>query len=585
VPPEGNTPGQRDTDDLTGPLGIATRRFEERTLCSLGQGSHAKPMFEQSQALCGAGILFLLPALLSQGLLKTKEVYQLPPSHYYGLESVVLTLAFMALSRIKNPEQLKLCKPGEIGRIIGLDRIPEVKCLREKIKALSDQKQSAHLNNLLIEQWYRGDTKDDAGFLYIDGHVRIYYGDKANLPSKFVSRQKLCLSATTEYWVNDAKGLPVMMVMGELTEKLQTAIEHSIIPQLVEANLLSRDIEEGNKPQCTFVFDREAYEPEFFYRLWSVYKIAVITYRKNVKDKWPANSFESFNVKVLDQIVNMDLCEQNTKLGGYLFREIRRLGPSGHQTAIITTHPSIETRKVAGRMFARWSQENFFRYLIQDYDFDKMVSFGVETIDLGKTVVNPIYRKFSHQLKKLREKKQRISSRFYPLVEQVIEGDLDEMPEITDKQMQYKLLLDQYSKEEYELLEQRKSHQPRITLSQMPEQHRYNKLKTESKILMNVIKMICYRAESSVASLLSPYLENAENEKRMLVKQIIETNADMTPDYQTNTLSVKLYSLSAPRYNLAAIKLAELLNQTETKFPGTNLRMVFKTSANIDCEK
>jgi len=570
---------------LTGPFGIATRRFEERSLCSLGQGGHAQPMFEQSQALCGAGILFLLPALLSQGLLKTKEVYQLPPSHYYGLESVVLTLSFMALARIKNPEQLKLCKPGEIGRIIGLDRVPEVKCLREKIKALSDQQQSVHLNNLLIEQWYQGDTKDDAEFLYIDGHVRIYYGSKANLPSKFVSRQKLCLSATTEYWVNDARGLPVMMVMGELTEKLQTAIEHSIIPQLVEAKLLSRAIEEGNKPQCTFVFDREAYEPEFFHRLWRVYKIAIITYRKNVKDKWHVNNFESSNVKVLGQVVNMDLCEQKTELGGYHFREIRRLGISGHQTAIITTHPEIETTKVAGRMFARWSQENFFRYLIQDYDFDKMVSFGVETIDLEKTVVNPVYRKFSHQLKKLREKKQRISSKFYPLVEQVIEGDLEEMPEITDKQMQYKLLLEQYSKEEEQLLEQRKKHQPRITLAQMPDQERYNKLKTESKILMNVIKMICYRAESAVASLITPYLENAENEKRMLVKQIIESNADLIPDYQSNTLTLTLYSLSAPRYNFAAIKLAELLNQTETIFPGTNLRMIFKTSANLNCEK
>jgi hypothetical protein len=570
---------------LTGPFGIATRRFEERSLCSLGQGGHARPMFEQSQALCGAGILFLLPALLSQGLLKTKEVYQLPPSHYYGLESVVLTLSFMALARIKNPEQLKLCKPGEIGRIIGLDRVPEVKCLREKIKALSDQQQSVHLNNLLIEQWYQGDTKDDAEFLYIDGHVRIYYGSKANLPSKFVSRQKLCLSATTEYWVNDARGLPVMMVMGELTEKLQTAIEHSIIPQLVEAKLLSRAIEEGNKPQCTFVFDREAYEPEFFHRLWRVYKIAIITYRKNVKDKWHVNNFESSNVKVLGQVVNMDLCEQKTELGGYHFREIRRLGISGHQTAIITTHPEIETTKVAGRMFARWSQENFFRYLIQDYDFDKMVSFGVETIDLEKTVVNPVYRKFSHQLKKLREKKQRISSKFYPLVEQVIEGDLEEMPEITDKQMQYKLLLEQYSKEEEQLLEQRKKHQPRITLAQMPDQERYNKLKTESKILMNVIKMICYRAESAVASLITPYLENAENEKRMLVKQIIESNADLIPDYQSNTLTLTLYSLSAPRYNFAAIKLAELLNQTETIFPGTNLRMIFKTSANLNCEK
>lgn len=100
---------------------------------------------------------------------------------------------------------------------------------REKIQFLTAQEQATRLNNPLVDQWYYGPENHDADFLYIDGHVRIYYGYKANLPVKFVSRQKLCLSATTEYWVNDEHGLPVMMAMGELTEKLQTAIEHLII--------------------------------------------------------------------------------------------------------------------------------------------------------------------------------------------------------------------------------------------------------------------------------------------------------------------------------------------------------------------
>ena len=245
-------------------MGIATTRYEDRIYSSLGISGNAVVKFEESQGLCGAGVLFLLPALLAQGLLKTKELYQFPSNHYYGLESVVLTLAFMALGRIKNPEQLKQCKPGEIGRIIGLDRIPEVKCLREKIKLMTEQKQATHLNNLLIEGWYSGVSEEEAEFLYIDGHVRIYYGYKANLPVKFISRQKLCLSATTEYWVNDVNGMPVMMVMGELTEKLQTAIEEQIIPQLKQVNLLKPQTENDKKPQCTFVFDREAYEPAFF---------------------------------------------------------------------------------------------------------------------------------------------------------------------------------------------------------------------------------------------------------------------------------------------------------------------------------
>jgi len=566
-------------------MGEATTRFAERTLCSLGKGTHATPEFEDNKSLCGAGILFMLPSLLAQGLMKAKEVFRLPATHYYGLESVVLTLAFMALARIKNPEQLKQCKPGEIGRLIGLDRIPEVRCLRDKIKLISEQQQSVHFNNLLIDQWYRKDNLDDTGFLYVDGHVRIYYGYKANLPSKFISRQKLCLSATSEFWVNDAMGMPVMMVMGELSEKLQTVIEHQIIPRLIEAKLISTDIVDRHKPQCTFVFDREAYEPAFFQRLWERNRIAIITYRKNVKDKWDANSFESIDVQVLNHVINMELCEQETELGGYRMREIRRLGTSGHQTAVITTHPYLETRKVAGRMFARWSQENFFRYLIQDYDFDKMISFGVETIDMEKTVVNPEYRKATYKLKKLREKKQRIESKFYPLAEQVMDSELEVLPQITDKQMQYKHILDDYSQKENLLVMERKKIQPRIKLSQMPEEKRYNKLKTESKMFMNVIKMICYRAESAVASLISPYLVNAHKEKRMVVKQIIQANADVIPDYKNNILKVVLYSLSAKRYNNAAAELTNLLNQTETVFPGTELKMIFEISANSNCDK
>ena len=357
----------------------------------LGAGN-ATAHFDAHEALCGAGILFLLPALLAQGLLKTKEVYHVPPNHYYGLESIILTLAFMALGRIKNPEQLKQCKPGEIGKIIGLDRIPEVRCLRDKIKLLTSQNQAQNLNGLLINHWY-SKPSEEASFLYIDGHVRIYYGHQANLPAKFISRQKLCLSATTEYWVNDAAGLPVMMVTGELTEKLQYAIEQYIIPELQKTvllpspplsepadktnNLNEQQAADGTKqidikeqvvidqnteqaadvtPVCTLVFDREAYEPAFFERLWKKYRIAIITYRKNVKDSWPEQSFTSNEVKVLDQSITMQLCEQESVLGGVSFREIRRLTDSAHQTAIITTNRIISTPVAAGRMFGRWSQ-------------------------------------------------------------------------------------------------------------------------------------------------------------------------------------------------------------------------------------
>jgi hypothetical protein len=560
---------------------VATTRYEERSASAVGQAGAAPARFEANEAVCNAGTLFLLPALLEQGLLKTRDFYHLPESHYYGLETVVMTLAFMALARIKNPEQLKQCKPGELGRIIGLDRVPEVKRLRKKIKLLTQQQQATALNNSLVDHWYGGKDQQEAGFFYIDGHQRIYYGSKANLPAKFISRQKLCLSATTEYWVNDARGLPVMMVMGQLSEKLQTAIEDYIIPQLQQTRLLSEIPPSAGEqtPRCTFIFDREAYEPAFFVRLWEEYRIAVITYRKNVKDKWPEEDFQSVETTVLDQPVTMHICEKSTELGGYTFREVRHLAKDGHQTAIIATHFHLDKAIIAGRMFGRWSQENFFRYLIQDYDFDKMIAFGTEEIDPEQKVVNPEYRRIDHRLKKVREKKQRLEAKFYPLAEKVMEEDLDQVPATSQKQAEYKEQLDEYKRQESELIATRKECPPRITLREMPEQVRYNKLKTESKLLMNVIKMICYRAETAVANLCEPHLSRGGEEKRMFVKQLINNHADLIPDEQNKTLTIKLHSLSAPRFNRAAHELAILLNKTETVFPGSDLVMIFDTTA------
>lgn len=552
-------------------MGVATTRYEERGLAKLGP---APAKFVASESVYGAGVLFLIPSLLSQGLLKTKQVYTMPANDYYSVESIVLTLAIMALSRIKTPEQLKLCKPGELGKLIGLDRIPEVKCLRKKIKLLSNQEQSKRLNELLIEQWY--DNEEEPQFLYIDGHQRIYYGHKANLPVKYISRQKLCLSATSEYWVHDMQGMPVMMVMGELSEKLKDIIRDQIIPRLQQTVILEQPKREEGQPVCTLIFDREAYEPAFFESLWLDYQIAVITYRKNVKDNWAEDKFKQVIVTVLSNDITMHLCEQKVVLNKCSFREVRRLNDSGHQTSIITNHPRIKASEIAGKMFGRWSQENFFKYMIADYNFDKMIEYGIQEVEPTLQVVNPEYRKLNNQVKKIREKKARIQAKFYPLVDQVIDQHIDEIPKISKSQEKLVEKIQEYEQQEASLLELCNKLEQKITVQQMPDNKRYNKLKHESKKMMNIIKMICYRAESSLANLITQKLNGKQ---RMCIKQLIKNNADIIPDYTHNTLTVVLHAMSAKRYNDAINELLPILKASETIFPGTNLKMIFKTTA------
>jgi hypothetical protein len=86
-----------------------------------------------------AGCFARCRALLAEGLLRhTRTFYRLPPG-FYPLESIFLALALLALVRCRSLEQTRYLSPGEWGKLLGLDRLPEVKTLRRKISDLCGQ--------------------------------------------------------------------------------------------------------------------------------------------------------------------------------------------------------------------------------------------------------------------------------------------------------------------------------------------------------------------------------------------------------------------------------------------------------------
>jgi len=159
-------------------------------LAVTGIEEYAPSLFETQESVLNAGVLFSIPSLISQGLNRFFEVFKPLPAGFYGLHHIVLTLCLMVLCRIKNFEQLKKYPPGELGKLLGLERIPEVKYLRIKVKQITDQARVDNLHTALFHDWV--ETMPEMYF-YIDGHVLVYHGELANLPKRFVSREKLCL--------------------------------------------------------------------------------------------------------------------------------------------------------------------------------------------------------------------------------------------------------------------------------------------------------------------------------------------------------------------------------------------------------
>ncbi len=248
-------------------MGIGCTRVMERVSASVGLLDEAPTQFKNSYDVPNGGVLCALPALLANGLLRHTTKYFNLPKGYYGLVHIFLLLALMALARVKNVNQLKSYSPGEWGKILGLDRSPEVRTLRDKIKHIAQKEQVNQWSAILSNEWMESEP-EAAGTLYIDGTVRVYNGSQTKLSRRYVARQKLCLRGTTDYWVNDQQGRPFFVINTPFTSGLLDMLRNEIVPNLVEevpSQPSEAEIETDRYlHRFVIVFDREGYSPPIF---------------------------------------------------------------------------------------------------------------------------------------------------------------------------------------------------------------------------------------------------------------------------------------------------------------------------------
>jgi hypothetical protein len=162
------TPATFDTDPKN--------RDGDRLFAMLGLLDDAAPLFRDGQAVPEAGVLLAIPDLLATDVFgAAKQVWGSTGPAFYGLRTTIMVLLLMALLRVQRPEGLKERSALDFGRALGLDRAPEVKTVRRKLDHLAEAGGGEPFGHLLAQRRVAtpGHTM---GFLYLDGHVRIYYG-------------------------------------------------------------------------------------------------------------------------------------------------------------------------------------------------------------------------------------------------------------------------------------------------------------------------------------------------------------------------------------------------------------------------
>lgn len=565
------------------PMGVATTDSDLRMLAAVGAIHEAPSAFLPCDDVSFGGVLLALPALLSCGLLRYASRFFSLPSGYYGVGHIFTILAFMALCRFKSIESLRSSAPGEWGKLLGLDRSPATKTLREKIKLLAAngvQEWSAQL----CEDWMQAEPQN-AGILYIDGHTRVYHGSKTQLPRHHVARQRLCMRATADYWVNGFDGLPFFKVNVAVDPGMIKVLEDEIVPTLekqvpnqpTEADLAA----DKYRMRFRLVFDREGYSPGFFKRM-NAKRIACQTYHKFAAEDWPEEEFSTHRVKlIMGDTAEMQLAERGTLLGSKAdqiwVRELRKRTESGRQIAIISTEWSATPAEIAGPQFGRWYQENFFKYAREHFSLDRLIDYQLEPISDTTQVVNPAWRTLDGEI---RPRVAKLARQKVKLCDLTLEKGL-ESAQIERHMNQAETLRQQIDKETAaidQLKAERKKEAKHIEIKELPEKDQFLKLAHRSKHFIDTLKIIAYRAETAMADAVREALgEHHQDEARSYVRNLYTTEANLIPDSTVGTLTVEIHALSTPKENRILRELCEQLNETETLYPGTTLRMIYKS--------
>jgi hypothetical protein len=528
----------------------------------------APPVITEGASLPFAGALLVLPALAATGLLEAfSEVYGAARAAFYSLRALVLTLVFTALIGEPRAEGLRRLCPADIGRLIGLDRAPEVGTLRRRMEELAKKSRSAELLASLAKRHL--DATGDYGTFYIDGHARAYFG-KSHLPKAHLARARLSGPAEVDTWLCDKSGQGLLVWGTEPGASLAGELKRAA----AEIRAL---VGPGTRP--TIVFDRGGWSPKLFAELFAS-GFDILTYKKGKSRPERRKSFAEYDfVDDLGRAQHYWLADCPKRFGYkdgkadryFSARQVTRLDlASGHQTQVVTSRADLSATEVAYWCFCRWRQENFFRYMRANLGLDALDSYAKLADDPTRSVPNPAKKAAAKKVKEAKAAQGLVEAQLATAVSAGSEGSL-----APSKANQAIAAATERLAEAKDAVVKAKAAQgkvpARVALGELrPDAARQS---PERKRTHDAIRMATYNATSSMAALVGAHYRRAEDEARTLLYEAFRSPADI--EVVGDELHVRLEPLSEPRRSRAIAALCKELNETATTYPGTKLRLVY----------
>jgi hypothetical protein len=300
----------------------------------------------------------------------------------------------------------------------------------------------------------------------------------------------------------------------------------------------------------------------------------VLTYRKGRCRRINERRFIRRRAEFDGRWVDYLLHDQPVRFlkGKLRLRQVTCLCDNGHQTQVITSRWDLRDIEVAYRMFERWRQENFFKYMREEFLLDALVDYRIEPEDPTRTIPNPERRALDEEIGTARADLARLEREYGAAAAGNAEQRRPTMRGFKTAHGKLGKQLRAARARVARLFERRRNLVKRVELRDLSERT-VVRLATERKHLTDIIKMIAYQAESDLLALLRPHYARADQEGRTLLHELFATAGDIR--VSDGELQITLAPLSAPHRTHAAQALCEKLDQTATTFPGSRLRIRF----------
>jgi prepilin-type processing-associated H-X9-DG protein len=547
-------------------------RAAERALARFGLIPAAPPVFTRCARAPLAGLLLALPALAGTGLLETAHAtYGGLPNGFYSLDTMLCESVFRALLGQARAQGAARIDPVALGRALGLDRAPEVKTIRRKIRLLADAGKAGDWIAAMARRRVQA-RPEQAAVLYVDGHVRAYQGTR-RIAKTHVPRLKFPAPATVETWVSDAAGDPLLVVMAEPAASLAAELRR-LIPEL-RATV-------GDDRRVLVGFDRGGWSPTLFADLDAA-GFDTLTWRKGATADIDEHRFATHSHtdehgrthtwRLADTVIELDIADGPRQGEVFAMRQISLFNAAAtRQMHILTTRRDLPAAEIRYRMGSRWRQENHYRYARIHFDLDSHDTYRTGEDDRTRMVPNPAKkpayqqvekaRRALHSAETTRDRELLAASTPPPGVTTVVTNEM--INTINTDVHAAEAMLDA-------ALTEHQAIPARLPLAEVNPGQQV--LDTETKLIHHAIRIAAFNTAQSLARAIvtGTSYTRADDEAHSLIRTALAGSGDIIPDH--DTLHIRLDPLPAPRHTAAIDELCHALNDINTVYPSTGLTL------------